>query len=846
MRRVETTGAACVVGLFLLSHAVSWGPEPARLALGAVSLFLVPGYLIGRRIWHRSRWGLIHWVCISACLSLGVDVLTAGVFYLLRMNAGLLVYALCGLTLLLSVVLMSGAAGVPSRPLPTQVLSIKRDRQWMLATAVFAAALSLILLFSPLEIGYGEDMLGHIAVSREIVDTGQIVPLHEFYAGDEPMGEDPRVGLLHAVIASLGQGSGAEMLETWLWLRPLFSLLLVLSFGLFANVVFQDYRRSFFATVLFAFLYGGDARSANMVIYPSSIGMCVYWTGVFLAFEYGRRGGRDLFWGSALFVPLAAMIHVTPFINLWLSLAALCVLLALLAESKRPFALRTAKVLGTGTLLAAPYLLIRFLSSYGVVNPIHRMPQNVLHLGGGWLLPHPVWTIHWFMWVGLLAIPLGLSLVGRARKDEGLMLLFGNALVGTLLSAVPPLFTMGYRAFNFLALRFMMLVPHITILALFLSGSAVGAWRRRGRAARDLMFIGLVIVLILPDARDQSGIFLRHLTRFGKHPRSALDLRDAFRELDKTADGPGVVLADPLTGYAAAAMTRHAVIAMPPSHSSPRDSLSIARVHDVSLALNPNTPLDESIRIMRRYRVSHVMLNHTFEQSVLGYGFVLNPDRFEEQRAHFDSHAEYFEPVASLDDVHIYRLRPGGPAASPAPRDAQRSSDDPGRFHLPKPEAPAEFDGQFRLLGAEIREEQASRGETIHLVCCWTRMGESEFEKEYQVHVRFDRDYPKGRFWRPGWSKPYRRWLEWRRKQRYRFRVVRSPVENILPPARWGPGNAVIDSFHVNIPMNVAPGRYRVKVCLAARPVHPEMYLSDLLHDADRFDGIPIGWIDIR
>lgn len=847
VRKVETAGAAAVVLLFLVTYRFPFAPDLVRFALGVVALLFVPGYLAGRLLWAPSRLSLLQWIALSFSLSLGIGCLIAWVVYLTGWDAGLILWGVCGLSIVFLAVRLAGVEGVPPTS-PLRAPNADREQRWTLVAALLGVSVSVLMLLSPLGTSYREDTLGHVAVTKKILDSGDVIPEHQFYPGQEHAGQDPRVGLFHAVVASLGQGADVEMYEVWSWLRVVVAFVWVVSFFVFARVVFPDSRKAFLAALLFVLLYGGQGHYVNILktaVYPSRVGMCLFWTGMHFVFEYGRRGGRDAFSISVALLAFSALIHATPFLNFWISLGALSVFLVLFGEGKRTFALRGARVLALGTALAVPYLLIRYLTSGDVLNPVHQAPQKVMYLPGGWFIPLPILFLEWYTFAGLLAIPLTFWTVSLARRDEGIMLLVGSTVAGLVLLLVPPLFALAYHFVNFLAVRFMILIPHVLVLTFFLSAALARLREGRWRAVKGLAFIGLVACLCYP------AIFGRveyYLDRFVGRENVSEDpelLREVFEVLEREAPEPAVVLSDPLTSYAALAFTHHFVAGLPVIHSSPRDSLSVTRILDARLALHPTTPIHEAVRLMRRYRVGYVLLNHTFRRTYRDYAYVIHPDEFEAQRKRFEEHPEIFEAVVSRGDIHLYRIQPEVLGVERPAAEGDRAELRASCPELPAPAGPTLFDGQFELVGASVLDESVARGGEVRVVCCWKRVAGGA-DCDYLIHVRFDREYPKGRLWREAYSKPYRKILEAIRNERYRARVIRATAEMRPPPARWPLGGAVIDSFTVRVRPDVAPGSYDVKVSLNRKPILNEIDLRDYFSDRDRYDGPTIGSIDVR
>jgi hypothetical protein len=317
---------------------------------------------------------------------------------------------------------------------------------------------------------------------------------------------------------------------------------------------------------------------------------------------------------------------------------------------------------------------------------------------------------------------------------------------------------------------------------------------------------------------------------------------DALQFMKDRIDTPSVVLSDPWTSYSVPAFTTNYIVAVPIGHSSPKDAHNLSNVRDAMDVLNPYVDIPTTRRLLDEHDVDYVVLNETFREPVVAYGWALHPDSYAARRAKFDAQPGLFEGVYDKGGVRIYEYHPEGAAGeAEAPALPFVSSVVPV---LSDP-AGALFEDRFLLMGAVTDRTDVGRGETVRITCYWQRVGTEPVEQYHQLSVRFDTDYPKGRLYNPAWSKVYRRGLQKVKGERYRFRVEHNPLEGVYPPYRWRPGEVITDQFEVTVPPDVAPGRYEIRLKMRAVPFSPNYYLSDFLRDDDVYSGVTAASIEI-
>ncbi|HEX5132042.1 MAG TPA: hypothetical protein VFX92_06105, partial [Candidatus Krumholzibacteria bacterium] len=154
--------------------------------------------------------------------------------------------------------------------------------------------------------------------------------------------------------------------------------------------------------------------------------------------------------------------------------------------------------------------------------------------------------------------------------------------------------------------------------------------------------------------------------------------------------------------------------------------------------------------------------------------------------------------------------------------------------------------GEAMLEGAALRGSGIlSAGGTLLVDMYWSRVGTPP-PGTYMVTVRFDRktlDLPLG-------GKPFpkltRKLIERLRHERYRFRADHMIHGGLFAPDSWEEGEIVVDNTRIDIPTDIAPGRYRVRAKMVRIANQPNYLLRDFFYDDDSYTGIEIGEVTIQ
>jgi hypothetical protein len=288
-------------------------------------------------------------------------------------------------------------------------------------------------------------------------------------------------------------------------------------------------------------------------------------------------------------------------------------------------------------------------------------------------------------------------------------------------------------------------------------------------------------------------------------------------------------------------LTRHWVTTLVDQHSSPNDSLALARILDARDALDPYAPWERTAEVVRRWGATVVALNGRFaEPPPLDY-WAPSAAWYAAARARLARAPRAFERVFEQDSFSVYvihREALDSLAGDAAPRPFVRT---PSPDDRPRAMGP----GLPELVSFRASATQAAHGDTLRGWLEW-RAPRPLPAGAYRVGLRFDRALPADvpRVPAPV-SKVWRKLVERLRGERYRFRDDHIPVAGEYGVDRWAATEVVRDSFEVVVPGDVATGDYTVKVAMTRQPHYPNMRLLDLTSDDDFLDGLEVGRLQV-
>lgn len=830
VRMAALLAAALATHALLVSGALGGLPVFVRLLLAFGALVLLPGHGWLAAIGELPPGGAL--LAPAWALGLGIGWLALQVLVTRMLHVPFTVLAAWSAPAgaLPWLVAMRAAPAVRPRDDGAPVL------RGAAAAAVVLAALAAFVLVArvPPPTGTYTDSPDHIGTIRRMMASGDAFPKDAFFRDAGDAGADPRKGLWHPCVALLATVAHADPLAAWEGLAAILAALFVLGAAAFGTLAGGSAGAAVAAWALpltygrtLATPYFREAVFATKLADQLALAVLT----AVLA-DLGARRGRS----RAVAMGLAAgaiATHVFASIHLGVVLGAFGV--ALLVRDRRfgPDARRLAVTSFALALPCLPYLLWRAHGAYAPRNIIHTEPQGLLLLAHGARVVDPGVLGDWF---GRLWIVFPLSCVAwarAARRPAALLLLAATCAVAVLLF-VPPVTGVLQPRLGYLLMRFVWLLPMSGALAFAVPALArrAGGGRAAGRLLAALALAGLA-VLLAPAVRDAFHAFTHAAAmreyRASENPRR---WREALAWMDANLPAGSVVLTDPATAYSVPMMTRHYVTCLVDQHSSPNDSLALARILDARDALDPYAPWQRTREVVRRWGATVIALNDRFGMvPELDY-WAPSPAWYARARARLESAPSAFHLVHDTGDFAIWRI-------DRAALDALAGGGGPRPYVRAWTGGAAAGDAPVPV-GLALSGSQARPGDSLVAAIDW-HVPRPQPPGYWFVSVRFEHALPAG-FAPPAWcAKPARKVLERLRRERYRFRDDHPPVHGNYGVDLWRPADVVRDSFAFRVPADAAPGEWRIEAALIRQPHYPNLHLADYLRERDYYSGVAIG-----
>jgi hypothetical protein len=814
-----------------------------RLALAFAALVLLPGaafVAMGLRppggAWLSATWALGFGVAWNAALVV--------VTILLRRPFTMLLGASPFITALLWVIAWRLDARRATRPGPRSVSGPLRG----IALALVLAAAALAAIHAGRTgavVSYYGDSPDHIGTIRRMIETGDAFPDDAFFRDAGRAGADPRKGLWHAEVALVTALAKVDPADAWLQLPAVIAPLFVLNVALLGWLSAAGTGAAVFAWVQLVVLAGSmqwfPLRKAMFATFLADQLALATAIAVLADLRRPSRAGRV----AAVILGLGAIAaHVFSALQFAITLGALTVGLAVRDRAWRGAAARafgTALAVGLASL---PYLIWRERQSYAPVNIIHTEPQGLLTLFDSQRVVSIGVLWDWMGTSWILFPLLAWSLWRHGRRDPAALYALTTATAVGVVMFVPPVVAVLAPKLGYLLMRMIWMVPLSALVGwtLIALGRAV---RARAGAARLRAAAGLaaLLVFLAPTARDAAATLVdpQRFVR-GDRDESPLRWRAPMAWMDAHLPPGQVILSDPATSYGVPMLTRHYVATLVDQHSSPSDSLALARILDARDALDPYSSWERTREVVRRWGVTAIVLNADFPRvPTLDY-WAPSPGWVAAARARLARAPAAFERVYDAHGFAVYRIHRAALdtlSGAPAPRPFVTPYV-PGAFPIARRYAPdLPVVQQFALWPSRV-----ARGDTLSGVIGWRALSRMP-GGSYHVSVRFDQPLPGGFVPPAAVGKPARKILERLRHERWRFRADHLPTAGVYGVDLWKPDEVVRDSFQLAVPGDVAPGYYRVEVRMNRGPHYPNLRLSDYFFDRDYFSGVVMGAIEV-
>jgi hypothetical protein len=691
-----------------------------------------------------------------------------------------------------------------------------------------------------------DDSLDHVGSLRKRIETDSVFPRSTFYAESRENGPDARKGLYHGVLALAAASTRTPVLSLWdalAFAGAAWVLLSVLGTG---RTLFTGAARPLLAALCFAMTWdGGFAGDALARLnHPSRMSLAPYWTIWALLLDAANPPPLGLV--ALLGFGLAAT-HATAPVLFSISASFLVLFLLVLGRGEARAAIRpTVAAWAALAAGAAPYLALRAAVSTPLLDPIHTEPQGLLYWTRDLFTVNPFWAARSWGTLGLLAIPAAIVLVRRARRDVPLAFLASGVLGAVAVLANPLATAPLQKVLGYLVVRIGWLAPHVFVLADAIAGAAArvrAAWAPRGIRAAAPLAVPLALLVAVGLLAAGSA---RAYARWSAPPPNPLGLRpqrEAFEAVDRAIASPAVILADPATGYAVPALTRHWTVSAMAQHTPPNDPDARERLRDTRRVLSPYVNAADTVTILRRYRAEWILLNAAAPARVSRTVFHAAPGTFEAAREKIEAREDLFTPILAVGDLRLYRLTEAA-LAGPLP-----AADAPPARPVPvAPAAPAALaeweDGAYVLHEAAVLSADVAPGGRLAVASVWERRRDLPERNRYLI-VRLDRRDDRGRLGGAPLAPLGRRIADRLRGGRTRARLGFAPGDGFLPPDEWPLGRPVRDESELPIPADLAPGEYDVKIRIIDEAFFPNLHRADLFSHEGSYDGVPIGTVRV-
>lgn len=664
------------------------------------------------------------------------------------------------------------------------------------------------------------DSLAHIAAIRNAQEEQAVFPVRGFTGDPASRGADPRFGTLHALNALAAELPGGSIQGAWDYSRAAGAILLVA--GGLALLTTMAGSAGALTVGLLALLgtTGGSYYNALAVAaYPLWFSLGIIWTLCAVAYQnlfartwaFGLTGGLIL--GSLAGVHFFAFMLAGFLVGL-LSLAA--------PRDRRADAMRALLL---AVLVAAPFVAMRFAVSYSNVNPIHQRVWQCLEWAPGLYSVSPVYFVKWLFPFGIGVLIWGvvrMRFMGADLRFRWWMLV---GLVAILWTSVPWILTPSMKLLGFLPLRLYMAIGTPFLLALLVEN------QRRRRP-----WVVAALAIALTPAVLGRGADLLAAPDTGILATDAWD--DMLAVLPVGEAQRTVLVSDPYSMMAVRASRDVDVMAVPDGRSSPRDFLAVERLRDAWHIMSPAADGAETERAMRRWRVTHVLVNSTSAGGPSSYEFPALPDDPALRNSKFAFNPERFSEIFRRGDLVLYAvdLESGEPWNDAGVRPCRADGvDGPGALGI---------GSGYALVDPSVRIVTRAGGTFLHVQGALVWSGEGP-APDLQLVVRMDRTPPRVP---DGWwfvGKPWRKVVEALGGRVDRYRWATYPGDGHCPAWRAQEVGPLWVGVDLELGAGTAPGVYRVCVAMADRSIFTPLRVKDFFVDDDSYQGPEIGSVTV-
>lgn len=824
-------GAVALLGF--AATFVPLGPERIRFLAVAGGIFFSVGYALLSAAGGARDARKEHVLALAFPVSCAVSFLPLFAGELAGAGTRIFAWLVRPLLLVASVVLFARARRTVGETPPALLL---------FAVLIAAAALAkggLVTLPS--------DALDHIAVLREIQDTGECFPLTSYYAKSTDQRLDSRKGFVLPAAAAAGSLAGVGARAVHDTLPALTAFLFALSFHALARESLGRSRAAVLALAFAVLSWEGGVfgawfgRSASPYLFAAPAVWCAFWL-VLRAVREGRAPAVGLFLTGFALMGIHVFSAVTALLLgglYWIALA-----IAPAGRGARKPALVSLVFLAAGAL---PIGIWRLATSYPPLDPIHTHLQGIVHVTERLYTANPLLAFDRVGLFGLAGIPLALLLLPRAGQDRGVLLAVSTALLPFLLILNPLLAPLLVPLVGYLLGRIVWFGGQFLVLGFLAARWTETAARGKPAPRRIGALAGLLVLSALfagslrsADAEDLRMRLAAKPCRLADAPRPEA-WSDLFAFMERELPARAAVATDPITGYLIPACTPQKTIAVLEQHSSTGDPLAPERVRDMIRSMSPYVSGAETARILKHYDVDYVLINFRLRDRYTSYLASLDPGLYEPTLEKFRRDPKRYREIYARDRCHLFAFRYD---------DAEGGGEETAVLSARVEALPAEasradhlFPNRVRLAGALASPDTIHAGGTLALACYWSKEGETDDPLPHKVYLRL---VQAGGAAGGAWAKWERKAREIRTGRLARARTMRNLLRGAYPPEEWPVGALVADTIRWTIPADLEPGLYDLEVALRRSSFIRNYYLRDFVSERDSFSGVAVGRLVVR
>jgi hypothetical protein len=297
-----------------------------------------------------------------------------------------------------------------------------------------------------------------------------------------------------------------------------------------------------------------------------------------------------------------------------------------------------------------------------------------------------------------------------------------------------------------------------------------------------------------------------------------------------------VIASDPATSYMISASTDHFIVVALDQHGSPSDDEAVTRVRNTRDLFDPAIPIDRSLCWLKEKKVEYIVIDTQPDSRVDFFGVtsVQDPDSaIVKMRAS----APLVTEVKSSNDMYLFELNWN----ESVPMD---SIPQKGGIDVLTGQGPGTID-EISLSGFTLENDTVRPGDSLVIDLVWRNTGIVPFGLPLEWTIRFDTGFPQGRFYREWYGKQYRRKIERRNGEFYRYTVSGRILGDGTFPDNWGSEGKHRQQIMIKLPEFMAPGEYIVKLSWRRIPYIPNRSLADYLNNNDSYEGMIVAVTEI-